>query len=528
MKKIQNEFVVATKGELNNLRTHHWQSLGVIDQKDLTPRSEKKKLIKITLSSLIENHSFFMEEMRKNENIDWIAPNYLYEGDLQDVFATEGLTRDPNLSAQFHHDIMRNISAWDIETGKSEIVVAVTDDGIEAQHEDLFGNLYVNKNEIAENGIDDDQNGYVDDVSGWNMIDGGNVSHPSGSHGTHVAGIVAAVADNGLGVVGTASGVKVMPLKIYNGSWTSSSVAEAFTYASDNGARIITTSYNIDGMVDDKIYRAAVSYAYSKGVLLFNSAGNSDRDNPQRTQVEELVLVCSTIADQRANDKKSDFSNYGYNIHACAPGGGGEAGILSTLLNNKYGRMSGTSMAAPNAAATAALLWSNHPEWTRAQVLAKLLGTSDFIDSLNPNYKLKLGSGRINSYRALTEAARPLSIKRVAEIKDGVVSIGTSILSFQINGILDVDSTRRIEYWQIILDGGDGKFFSDDDIYLVPQITNQLFDSSRQVVLTIPPLIKGKYRIIAKSTIQDPFGQGLDGNGDGVGGDDYSIDFVVQ
>jgi len=398
--EIPNEFVASLPANTNFARLHR---MGFTVEKNLTPHASQVSLLHLKLSPVIQHVQ--LAEITEKLGANWVQPNYRYEGDLYDRIGVnvKRVPEDPSLSDQYHHLAMKNVEAWDLEMGQAQIIVAVTDDGFEMDHEDLANSFYVNPNEIPNNGIDDDHNGYVDDVRGWDMIDNDNVTEPSGDHGTHVAGIVAATANNNTGIVGTASGVKLMPLKIFSGYWTSAIVAGAFTYAADNGARIITTSYNIDGMVDDQAYREAVKYAYDKGLLLFNSAGNSAIENPTRTEVNELVLICSTIADQVNDDLKSDFSNYGSKIHLCAPGGGGRAGILSTLLANTYGRMSGTSMASPNAAAAAALIWSHYPDWTRDQVLARLLASADSIDAKNPRYAGKLGAGRVNTFRALAE-----------------------------------------------------------------------------------------------------------------------------
>ncbi len=183
---------------------------------------------------------------------------------------------------------------------------------------------------------------------------------------------------------------------LWLGAWTSTVIFNSYKYATDNGAKIISTSYNIDSFAADPTFASALDYAYTRGVLHFNSAGNNSQLNPPRQAFDQLVFVAST----ESNDAKSSFSNYGYGTDISAPGGA----IYATLPGDTYGTMSGTSMSTPNAAAVAALIWSAHPTWTRDQVAAQIMGTADNIDAVNPSYAGNLGSGRANAFRAVTES----------------------------------------------------------------------------------------------------------------------------
>ncbi|MEX0798121.1 MAG: S8 family serine peptidase [Bacteriovoracaceae bacterium] len=328
-------------------------------------------------------------------------PNYAYYGNHMENVPNDDLYAD-----QFHHQMIFTNQAWNTTTGSKEIVVAVTDNEFEMDHDDLKGQWWVNQNEIPGNGIDDDNNGYVDDVNGWDFMGQDNdMNDDTGTHGTHVAGIIAAKANNKIGVAGIAPNVKVMPLRWYGSErrWSSAIVAETYHYAVDNGANIITTSYNIDGLADDEAYRDAVRYASANNVLIFNSAGNGSKKNPNRQKVEEIALVCSVKSkDAKKADKKSSFSNYGTGIDVCAPGDP----ILSTvrgryLGESRYGELRGTSMAAPAAAAVAALIWSHNPNFSAEEVKQRLFESSDNIDKKNFWHKGLLGAGRINAFKAL-------------------------------------------------------------------------------------------------------------------------------
>lgn len=329
-------------------------------------------------------------------------PNYIYYGNPM-----EGETpNDEKFSEQFHHQMIKTNEAWVSTTGSQEVIVAVTDNEFEMDHDDLKGQWWVNSDEVPENGIDDDQNGYIDDVNGWDFVgQDNNMDDDTSTHGTHVSGIIAAKANNKIGVAGIAPNVKVMPLRWYGSErpWTSALVAETYHYAVDNGAKIINTSYNIDGLADDQVYLDAVKYVTEKGAIIFNSAGNSGRKDPNRQKVEEVVLVCSVKSDERRADRLSSFSNYGTGIDVCAPGDP----ILSTvqgryLGESRYGELQGTSMASPVAAAVAALIWSHNPNFTAEEVKQRLYDSSDNIDDENRSSRQGLmGAGRVNALRAL-------------------------------------------------------------------------------------------------------------------------------
>jgi subtilisin family serine protease len=331
-----------------------------------------------------------------------IIYNYKYIGNFM-----ESMPNDLLFAEQFHLKQIHMPLVWDMGIPSNSLIIAVTDNEFELDHDDLRGQWHVNRNEIEDNNKDDDNNGYVDDVMGWDFIAGDNDVDPAESptHGTHVSGIIAASTNNGLGIASIAPNVKIMPLRWYGdeGSWTSAIVAKTYFYAVDNGAKIISTSYNIDPLVEDKIYLKAIEHAVLNDVLIFNSAGNDRTKNSPREKIEDIILVCSVQSkDNRKVDRKSRFSNYGEGVDICAPGDP----IFSTVQrryegNSRYAELEGTSMSAPLVAAVAALIWTKFPEMTASEVKKRLLDSADNIDEQNSRYKGMLGSGRINAYRAL-------------------------------------------------------------------------------------------------------------------------------
>lgn len=354
----------------------------------------------------IGHNLFLVKNVNKAslQGFEKVMPNYVYYGNYLEEIGSE--SNDPLFGKQFHHHMIKTTEAWKTTMGSPDIIVAVTDNEFQLDHDDMVNAWYINNKEIPDNGIDDDKNGYVDDYLGWDFAErDANVNNDSSTHGTHVSGTIAAAADNDIGGVGIAPNIKIMPLRWYgSGSWTSAIVSETYHYAVDNGAKIITTSYNIDQFVNDEAYLDAVKYITQNGVLLFNSAGNNSQKNPPRQKVEDLILVCAVDSKDGFADTKADFSNYGTGIDICAPGNPILApvrGRYPTTNESRHDKLSGTSMASPVAAAVAALIWSANPGFTAEEVKAKLLSSADNIDDLNPKYKGMLGAGRVNAQKAV-------------------------------------------------------------------------------------------------------------------------------
>ncbi|SYZ72543.1 Peptidase S8 and S53 subtilisin kexin sedolisin (fragment) [Candidatus Zixiibacteriota bacterium] len=340
--------------------------------------------------------------------------------------------------------------AWGINPGNPNVTVAVLDGGVRYYHKDLggaawpttSGNIWINPGEIKGNGIDDDGNGFIDDWMGWDWVTGvkgckkgEDCSTPDndpadfGGHGSHCAGIVAAMTNNNRGVAGTAggwgdgtinavgNGAKVMCLRI---GWLSSGgtgyvrmdfAAQAFYYAANMGANIASCSWgssNTSGM------GAAIDYAISKGVLVVHAAGNSNNETADYLGTRTDVV---NVAATDSSDLKASFSSYGTWVDVSAPG----VDIASTYhnysdpTNDYYAVMSGTSMATPMVAGVAALIKSQFPSYSWLDIHNRLESTADNIDVLNPTYAGKLGTGRVNACRAIggTPAPKEMSLHSI-------------------------------------------------------------------------------------------------------------------
>ncbi|WP_421657136.1 S8 family serine peptidase [Leptothermofonsia sp. ETS-13] len=254
------------------------------------------------------------------------------------------------------------------------ITVAVVDSGVDYTHPDLNDNIWINVREIAGNGIDDDGNGYIDDVLGWDFVDNDNTPLDLDGHGTHIAGAIAA-ENNGIGVTGVAHGARIMPVRVLDadGFGTYPGIAAGIRYAANNGARVINLSLGGGGSSEE--VSAAIQYATQLGAVVVISAGNEGANQPtfpaNLTNQWGIAVGAVDINNQIArfsNDAGAVVVNY-----VVAPG----VRTYSTTPNNTYQYYSGTSMAAPYVAGTAALILSANPTLTSAQVVSLLTSTAN-------------------------------------------------------------------------------------------------------------------------------------------------------
>jgi len=341
-------------------------------------------------------------ELKGDPDVEFVQPNYRYH-----PFASPN---DPLFPDQYAHQLAQTPQAWDITTGNPNIVVAVIGTGVDVNHPDLKDNIWVNEDEVPGNRKDDDGNGYIDDVQGWDFDESDGDVRPGGSfyyadHETMVAGVIAAVGNNGIGPCGVTWRCKIMPLRLSD-EYTSAEVAGAIRYAAANGARIVNMSFGADefGPEGDPIVKEAVDWAFGQGVLLVASAGNDDTDRPNYPAAYYNVLAVAATSgeDMRARwGDGSDGSSFGLWVDLSAPG----TEMATCELDASYTTGDGTSFSSPYVAGVAALLLSQRPELTAMEVRAILENTTDPIDygSMDPNLGY-LGTGRVNAYNALLDA----------------------------------------------------------------------------------------------------------------------------
>lgn len=365
--------------------------------------------------------------LRKRPEIAYVEPNYYRYLDavpndarfsemygLDNVGQTGG-TPDADIDAP---------EAWDIATGSPDVVVAVLDSGMDLDHPDLAANLYTNPGEIAGNGIDDDGNGFIDDVHGWDFRqDDNDPTDPTtlcASHGTHTAGTVGAVGNNSIGVTGVAQQVRIMPLRVFYPQLILCTaqdvdIIEAIGYMALMGVPISNNSWGggpSNRAVQDAIARTRMLFVASAG----NEAANNDTtpSYPASYSMEHILAVAATTDD----DALASFSNFGVtSVDLAAPG----SNILSTVRGGGYGLLSGTSMSGPHVAGAAAVLLGNDPTLTPHELRDRLIRGVD-------QKGLPVASGgRLNLHKSLTLPPSPVIVDVVA-VGSTVIDAGDTIV----------------------------------------------------------------------------------------------------
>lgn len=301
--------------------------------------------------------------------------------------------------------------AWNITTGSDQVKIAIVDNAVSNQHEDLQANIWVNTGEIPNNGLDDDFNGFIDDYRGYDVSDNNGDPNPpssagSGSvftHGTHCAGIASASTDNGLGIASLGFNTSIIPVKCAPNSSASegASIPNAYDgvyYAIQTNADIISMSFG--SSAPSLTGESLMSAANQMGIVLVAAAGNSTSDAPHYPAAFQNVI---SVGATNSSDMITWFSNYGSTIDVMAPG----ANMFSTLSGNgdEYGVKSGTSMACPLVAGLAGLILAQDPTLTPTEVELSIEAGCDPIDLINPGYEGMMGAGRINAYRSLDATA---------------------------------------------------------------------------------------------------------------------------
>ncbi len=365
------------------------------------------RIMEITYTEPVDPYDV-CEQLMKNPEVEYAVPVFVYH--------TNFTANDPQVASQWYISNMELPKAWDVTKGSKDVIIAIVDSGTDWLHEDLKDNIYINTKEIAGNGIDDDKNGKIDDIHGWDMV--GNVSpneinaqawkedndpkNPGTGadniHGTHVAGCASATTNNGVGMAGPGFNCSILPVKcaadqsglrgIYRGY-------EGIAYASLMNADVINCSWGGPGYTP--VGQDIINSAIAKGAVVVVASGNSSQniDNGEQYPACYDNVVC--VGASTSANKVASFSNTGLAVTVYAPG----QTILATLPNNKYGNQDGTSMASPITAGLAGLIKSVHKEWTSRQIYHQLRSTCDNVLTTDPNNRPYF-YGRTNANKAVT------------------------------------------------------------------------------------------------------------------------------
>ncbi len=340
-------------------------------------------------------------------------------------------------------------------TVQTQVVVGIVDTGIDYNHPDLRDNMWKNPGEIAGNNRDDDGNGFIDDVYGFNFVNNTGNPMDDDEHGTHVAGTIAASLNNSQGVAGIASGAaKLMAIKFLdaNGSGTYANAIRALNYAtmmSSRGVNLKVLNNSWGGYGTVPALEDAVNATNAAGILFVASAGNESNDNDGEFKAIPASYASSNIISVAATnnlDELASFSNYGATtVDLAAPG----VGILSTTPGNRYQSFNGTSMAAPHVAGALALAWACHPDKTSTEIQDALFGSVDALDSLDGAVAT---GGRLNVNNLLTALEDSILLAPLAPANLVVTDAGTDFIVLEWTDSSDNEESFSIE---ISADGGE-------------------------------------------------------------------------
>lgn len=403
LEAVPGEYIVRLKPNMFNVMNVKMlnQSLGAFIKSSIPSLN----IVVVKRPAFETSHSA-VKVLAQNSLVDIVEPNYIYK--------IKRLSNDPMLEQLWG---LRNIGqkdsagkvgvagidigaeqAWEIATGSDKMLVAVIDTGVDANHPDLKDNMWVNQAEL--NGaadVDDDNNGVVDDIHGYNAITGkGNAGDDHG-HGSHCAGTIGAKGNDEKGIVGVNWDVRIMAVKFLdkNGSGTLENALKAIDYATKMGAKVLSNSWGGGGF--SQTLFDSIKRSHEAGALFVAAAGNENNNNDSRPSYPATYDVPNIISVAAIDNQgaKASFSSYGKRtVHLAAPG----VNVYSST-GGAYASWSGTSMATPHVSGVAALVWANEPNLTAIELKTRLLGTVRLVSSLKAKIKT---SGIVNAYNALT------------------------------------------------------------------------------------------------------------------------------
>ena len=417
--------------------------------------------------------------------------------------------------------------AWNITTGSRSVVIGVIDSGVDVSHPDLAANIWRNPGEIPGNGIDDDRNGFIDDVSGWDFVSNDNTPQDGDGHGTHVAGTIGAVGNNGRGVVGVNWEVSILPLKFLDDSGSGSTAAAiaAINYATalrNSGVNIVATNNSWGGGGFSTALQTAISRHNDAGIVFVAAAGNESTNNdaiPSYPANYNLPNVISVAAIDRS-DQLASFSNYGRTtVDLAAPG----VSIYSTTPGNSYATYSGTSMASPHVAGVVGLLAAANPAATVAEIRAALFDTVVPVAGLAGRM---VTGGRLNAAAALEQIA-PITGPRVISVSPAG-QVEPPVSQFQVVFSQEIlAASLVVANFELVGAGVDASFGTSDDVSITIPASGILQSPAGTVTISLGAnLPDDSYRLTLLGTGANPL-RNLAGD-PLQGGQDAVSQFVVR
>ena len=361
---------------------------------DITKRlngdEDLNKFFRIKYKGKIDPSELSAEILESNRDLlEWAEPEFVYNADF--------IPNDPVIGSQYHIGKINSYQAWDLTQGDTSVFIGIVDSGSDLDHPDLAANIKYNYADPI-NGIDDDNNGYIDDFKGWDFYYFDNDPNIMGGsdHGSHVSGCASQVANNNVHGAGPGFKCKLRITKhapdvpdnsIYNSN-------DGIVYQYQNGAKVINCSFGSSFF--SSATQNIINNAWNAGTVICASAGNEGQNIPRYPGSYDNVV---SVAASNSSDIKASFSNYHSTVDVIAPG----ESILSTVWNDSYAIYSGTSMSSPVTSGVVGLIWSKYPSWTPTQVVERLKLGVDSIYNLNPAYIGELGTGRVNAFKCVSD-----------------------------------------------------------------------------------------------------------------------------
>jgi len=417
---VQNELIVKLKANtsISEVSKSTQRSVGIIEITTIFQNMDPHGIRNTEDIDITVFHSIFLSGevsvpkaagiLFKTGLFEYVEPRYI--GELAYT------TNDPGLSTQYALQLIQAQDAWDLNKGSSTVLIGVVDAGIDTSHVDLKGKYFENTSDPI-NGVDDDNDGFIDNYWGWDFRSKtGNVQFTGGvDHGVQMSGVIAPNTDNGIGIAGVGFNCKMLGIKVTNGSAVVYGY-EGIKYAADKGCKVINCSWNIKAY--SKFGEEMVDYATSKGALVVAATGNQGKaDNNYPAQYKNVLAVTNTDL----NDNRVSNSNIGYYADISAPG----LNVVSTTPTNGYKRNSGTSYSSALVSGAAALLASYAPSLSPQELKYRLKAGSESLhrNGKNSFYKNKLGVGRLNIYKAMafTNAWLELDSISFTDIEGGAI-----------------------------------------------------------------------------------------------------------
>jgi len=406
---VPGEYVVRLKPSLKlfiNNKAQLSQRLGSFVKSTIPSQN-----IVVVKRAAFESTDSAVKTLAQNPMVDIAEPNYIYKINktpndpmLGQLWGMNNIGQaDSSGKAGVAGMDVDAVRAWDIETGSEKMIVAVIDTGVDFNHPDLKDNLWTNEAEAnGKAGVDDDGNGVIDDIHGFNAIDGSGNAMDDHGHGSHCSGTIGAKGDDGKGIVGVNWNTRIMAVKFLSaeGSGSLEDAVKAIDYATKMGAKVLSNSWGGGGFAQTLL--DSIKASETAGALFVAAAGNDSNNNDETPSYPASYSVPNIISVAAVDNTgtKASFSNYGKrSVHIGAPG----VNIYSST-GGAYDSWSGTSMATPHVSGVAALLWSHEPNLTAAQVRERLLLTARPIAGLKG--KTSTG-GLVNAYNALTNTTPP-------------------------------------------------------------------------------------------------------------------------